>query len=194
MSNETGQVMRRKNPYVMMDVTSLRDKRLSWKAKGLMTYFLDKPDDWKFIMKAIYNASTDGERAVKAGLKELQKYGYLVRVGFRKNNRMDHFQFLVYEEPVEFPSEKTIYVDYEKWNKHLESGGSLDITLLGRFALVENELVENELVENVPTLLSIKGTKVLSTKNELKKDIYTDIGHADKKEFHFYNWLDNKGH
>jgi hypothetical protein len=192
MATETGQVMRRKNPYVMMDVTSLRDNRLSWKAKGLMTYFLDKPDDWKFIMKHIYNASTDGERAVKAGLKELQKYGYLVRVGFRKNNRMDHFQFLVYEEPVEFPSEKTIYVDYDKWNMHIHNGGSLDITLLVQNELVENELVENELVQNVPDLLSINSTKVLGTKNELKKDIYTDSGHAEKKEFQFYDWVNNK--
>jgi predicted transcriptional regulator len=38
---------------------------------------------------------------------------------------------------------------------------------------------------DLPNKYSIKNT-------QLKKDIYTDSGHAEKKEFHFYNWLDNK--
>lgn len=160
----TGNVMKKKNPYVMMDITSLRDTRLSWKAKGLMTYFLDKPPYWKFMIKAIFNASTDGERSVRAGLKELQKYGYLVRVAFRKNKKLSHYEFFIYEEPVAYPSEKVIYLDYDLWITNLKEGNIVDITLFAR-----NVHEQNVHEENGEPLVIINSTKELK-----EKDIYIE--------------------
>lgn len=53
------------------------DDRLSWKAVGLLTYMLTRPDDWAFRRSDITNRHTDGLAAVKSGLKELRAAGYL---------------------------------------------------------------------------------------------------------------------
>jgi hypothetical protein len=146
---QTGKVMKRKNPYMILDVTPFRDTRLSWKAKGLMTYFLDKPDGWEFILEHIYKQSSDGRTSVNSGLKELKKYGYIVRVAFRKNNKIDHYDFLVYEQPVAYPTEKDLHVDLEEWEKHLENGGSIDITLFAENRKPAKTRINTQVSENL---------------------------------------------
>ena len=175
MSTQAGRVMKRKNPYLMMDVTSLRDKNLSFKAKGLMTYFLDKPDDWIFRIKSIFDASTDGEVSVRAGLKELQKNGYLVRVAFRRDKKVDRYEFLIYEQPVSFPQEKPIHVDLEAWEEHLKTDGTLDITLFVRNLNSGNENSDN--------LNSAKGGGLISTNitKELKSPIIKQQQKLEKR-------------
>lgn len=130
--NETGRVMKRKNPYMIVDVTPFRDTRLSWKAKGLMTYFLDKPDNWIFILEHIYKQAPDGKASVRSGLKELQKYGYLVRVAYRNGKIIESWGWLVYEEPVIYPSEKPIHVEIDRWNTYLKNSGNIDITVFAK--------------------------------------------------------------
>ncbi len=56
-----------------------KDKRLSWKAKGLYLYLVSRPDGWDYYVQDIINRSKDGKDAVKSGLKELEEYGYLKR-------------------------------------------------------------------------------------------------------------------
>ena len=50
---------------------------MSWKAKGLMTYLLSLPEDWKIYVDEIVKHSTDGEAGLRSALKELIKYGYI---------------------------------------------------------------------------------------------------------------------
>ncbi len=139
---ETGRKMKRKNPFITMDVTSLRDTRLSWKAKGLMTYFLDKPDDWVYILEHLYKQAPEKRAAVASGLKELRTYGYLVNVAYRKGNRVASHGFLVFEVPVKYPSVSPIHVDKLAWEKHLiANDDDIDITI---FAKAEKERKERE--------------------------------------------------
>ena len=47
-TNETIiKIKKRVNPYTMIDSSIFTDNKLSWKAKGLLGYFLSRPDDWK---------------------------------------------------------------------------------------------------------------------------------------------------
>ncbi len=55
------------------------DDRLSWKAKGIYLYLVSRPDKWDYYIQDIINRSKDGKDAVKSGIKELEKYGYLKR-------------------------------------------------------------------------------------------------------------------
>lgn len=57
----------------------LNDPTLSWKAKGLFAFLASKPHKWDFSSKRMKNDSTDGYRAVLAGLRELEFSGYLAR-------------------------------------------------------------------------------------------------------------------
>ena len=58
----------------------IKDDRLSFKAKGLYTHLISKPDNWTFYIDEMVRSSKDGKSSVQSGLKELEKYGYLCRV------------------------------------------------------------------------------------------------------------------
>jgi len=52
------------------------DKSISLKAKGILIYLLAKKDGWRGQLYDIAKNSTDGEKSVRAGLRELVVAGY----------------------------------------------------------------------------------------------------------------------
>jgi hypothetical protein len=112
--------MKRRNPFVQIDRTTIDDPRLSWKATGLMTYFVSKPDGWIFLMDHIIKSKTDGEKSVRSGIKELKEAGYIVRAAFREGGKISKYEFFIYEEPVKHPSSKDIHIDLSLWKQYLE--------------------------------------------------------------------------
>lgn len=88
--------------YTTINNTICKDKNLSWKAKGIWLYAFSRPDDWSFHINDLANQSTDGKDAVQAGLKELEKYGYLVRVQKRdENKKFMSYEWTFFETPRE---------------------------------------------------------------------------------------------
>lgn len=69
--------------YTCINNTICTDSRLSWKAKGIWLYAFSRPDDWTFYLCDLVKQSTDGKDSVSAGLKELEKAGYLQRMRLR---------------------------------------------------------------------------------------------------------------
>jgi hypothetical protein len=118
IADQRGRVMKRKNPFIMIDRKPIEDSRLSWKATGLMTYFVGKPDGWEFQMSHIISSKTDGEKSVRSGINELKEAGYIVRVAFRKGGKVHDYEFFVYEEPVKYPTTKDLHIDLDLWEKY----------------------------------------------------------------------------
>ena len=56
-----------------------RDRRMSFKAKGIFGLISTHRDGYGLSIESIVSSSTDGVAAVRTGLKELEKFGYLVR-------------------------------------------------------------------------------------------------------------------
>jgi hypothetical protein len=56
-----------------------RTSQLSFKAKGLFGLLSTHREGWRMTVTDIARRSSDGESAVKSGLKELEKHGFLVR-------------------------------------------------------------------------------------------------------------------
>lgn len=86
--------------YTVMANYHLRDKRLSFRARGLLSTILSLPDDWDYSVKGLVTLAKDGFDSVKTTLKELEETGYLVR----KRDRNYHGQltkmiYTIYEEP-----------------------------------------------------------------------------------------------
>lgn len=102
------------NPYVIMNKTGLEDKRLSWKAKGILGYLLGQPDDWQIRMSHLVKQSTDGELSLKKGIQELKKYGYVVRVAVRSDGKIDRWETWVNEIPLSTPIPGFIHISCEK--------------------------------------------------------------------------------
>lgn len=74
---------KRENPYAQIDNRPLRDKRLSWRARGILAYLLTWPNDWKVMTANLVNQGTEGRDAVRAAFKELALFGYAVLVPSR---------------------------------------------------------------------------------------------------------------
>jgi hypothetical protein len=72
--------------YTVMDNTFIRDSRLSWKSKGVMSYLLSLPEDWKIYISELKSHSSDGETSLRSALTELEKYGYLRRVQLKEDD------------------------------------------------------------------------------------------------------------
>lgn len=71
---------KRKKRFSIIDNRVIEDKRLTWGARGLLEYMLSKPDDWKFYMsELITHSDNDGRDKTYGFLKELKKYGYVIR-------------------------------------------------------------------------------------------------------------------
>jgi hypothetical protein len=91
-----------KENYSTVNNTIIKDNRLSWKAKGIWLYAFSRPDDWIFYVADIIKQSTDGRDAVKAGLKELEEAGYLLK--YQKKNKdgtWGEMEWIFYETPEE---------------------------------------------------------------------------------------------
>ena len=88
------------NPYVMIDRRPIDNKNLSFKAKGILTYLLSRPDGWEVNLVDLANRSTDGLASIKSGVKELKDAGHLKHAGTRKaSGQFDTVIWEVYEVP-----------------------------------------------------------------------------------------------
>ena len=85
--------------YTIMSNYHLQDKKLSYKAKGLLSFMLSLPEDWDYSINGLVAISKEGVKAIKNILQELQKYGYLVIK--KKQNEIGQFEYdyLIYEYP-----------------------------------------------------------------------------------------------
>jgi DNA-binding transcriptional ArsR family regulator len=91
----------RRETFAVLDKYFIdNDDRLSWKAKGILTYLLAKPDNWRVCVADIAKRAQDGPRAVYSGLKELEQAGYVRRfVNRDAKGRITSWEIVVYERP-----------------------------------------------------------------------------------------------
>jgi hypothetical protein len=88
------------NPYTMVHNGIIRNPALSWKAKGIMLYFLSRPDDWTFYEKEVVRNASDGVSAYRAGIKELEAHGYVKRTQVKDDKgKFSHVLYEVFESP-----------------------------------------------------------------------------------------------
>ncbi|NBH62231.1 hypothetical protein D1155_11280 [Anaerotruncus sp. 80] len=86
--------------YTVMSNYHLRDKRMSLKAKGLLSYMLSCSDEWNFTVRGLEVVLKEGRDCIRAALEELQTLGYLVRVQQRtEKGNFDKIDYVVYEHP-----------------------------------------------------------------------------------------------
>ena len=130
--------------YVVMNRTALNDKRLSWKAKGIMAYLLSMPDDWVFYMEELMTHAADGRDSFRSGFNELKKAGYVERKPIKDEatKKIKEWETIVHEIPIE---------------------------PLTDIPEVEKPLTGNPQVEN-PTLLSTDINQVLNKPNTDQKE------------------------
>ena len=65
--------------YTVMSNQHLRDKRLSLKAKGLLSLMLSLPEDWDYTTKGLAKICKDGVDSICSTVNELEEHGYNIR-------------------------------------------------------------------------------------------------------------------
>ncbi|OOZ78774.1 DNA-binding protein [Bacillus cereus] len=98
--------VKKDNNYSVINNTGLKDKRLSWKAKGILAYILTLPDDWVFYREELSQHAKDGINSLRAGMQELKEYGYIKRFPVRdEKNKIVRWETIIYEIPLDdYPS------------------------------------------------------------------------------------------
>lgn len=88
------------NRYFMMNYHAVDNENLSYKALGILTYLMSKPDGWEANETDISRRHTDGASAVRSGVKELIDAGYMHRVAERDDGgQIIKWALNVYESP-----------------------------------------------------------------------------------------------
>jgi len=83
----------------MIDNAVLNDKRLSFKARGVLGYLLSKPENWEIRMNDLVAASPDGIHAAQGALKELQTIGYASLIPYKENGKLVGRRWILHETP-----------------------------------------------------------------------------------------------
>lgn len=93
--------VKKDNNYSVINNTGLKDKTLSWKAKGILAYALTLPDDWTFHISELAQHAKDGEDSLRTGINELKKAGYVKRYPVRdeQTKKITSWETEIYETP-----------------------------------------------------------------------------------------------
>ena len=92
--------------YTVMSNYHLRDKNLSYKAKGLLSFMLSLPEDWDYSLAGLCAISKESKDGIRTILKELQEYHYLVIEKSRNDKGLFEYNYLIYEVPHKLEVEK----------------------------------------------------------------------------------------
>ena len=138
--------------FTVMSNYHFKEKKMSLKAKGLLSLMLSLPDDWDYSIAGLTTLSKDGRDGVMSALGELEKFGYLERA--RVINDKGQFagvEYNIYESPQEKPvSEKP-----NQENSTLEKPNSEKTTQLNTNSI--NHLFDKLFIElntNDPELIA----------------------------------------
>lgn len=122
-------VSKKENPFAQIDKRPINEKRLSWKARGILCYLLSKPDDWQVnVWDLIKQSEKDGEAAVRSALKEMRQLGYMV-LKSKKNKvgKIEKWEYIIYENPVgDFPQVEFPQVDFPQVENQGLNNNELD--------------------------------------------------------------------
>ena len=120
--------------YTVISNHHLREKGMSLKAKGLLTLMLSLPENWDYSISGLASICAENETAIKTGLNELKKFGYLriskIFPNKKRGNKKIEYVYEIFEKPL-------------KEDKKQKEQKTEEQTL-------ESQVVENQGVENLP--------------------------------------------
>lgn len=86
--------------YTVMSNYHFKEKKMTLKAKGLLSLMLSLPNDWNYSVSGLVTLSKDGKDGVMSALAELEKFGYLTRVKLQnEKGQFSGIEYNIYEEP-----------------------------------------------------------------------------------------------
>ena len=172
----------RTSNYTVMSNYHLRDKTISFKAKGLLSMMLSLPEDWDYTLAGLTRISLEGKDAIRAAVVELEKAGYVTRS--RVRNEKGHLQgteYVIRERPV-FSAQPALEEPASE-NPTLE-----DTTQLNKD---KNKITDSQITESFPFPSSLPAATAPTTAQqpEAKERNRSRRGSMSKGEMDTYRGL-----
>ena len=169
--------------YTVMANFHLREKSMSLKAKGLLSWMLSNTDDWDYSIEGIVANCKENKTAIRTALQELVDFGYLEIKKLMPESYEDEsgnkqvvrsrieYEYIVHEEPIK--------------------NNSVNISIQD----IENVSVENHTQRNTKTS-NTKKKKKNSSKEELHSQEFSFGKQSKPKKENLYtkcmNMIDAK--
>lgn len=179
-NKDTGIIRRIKKERAFAQISNelINNNQLSYKALGILTYILSKPDDWEVYNSDLIREGIDGKESIRTGLLELKEKKYIqrYRVFNKKTSSVHHWETLVSEVP--FADEELISSVKETYAYDEEGKIIYKKVVLGNFEryvpvvinrevilLSENQKVEKKQKKN-PTIQKPKSRNPKTRKTD----------------------------
>ena len=157
--------------YTVISNYHLREKGMSLKAKGLLTLMLSLPENWDYSISGLASICAENETAIKTGLNELKKFGYLriskIFPNKKRGNKKIEYIYEIFEKPFDKRQKEQTTEEQTLESQAVENQG------------VENLPLESQAVENQGQL----NTKELNTNKLNTKEVSTKEYIHVKNEF-----------
>ncbi|MFF3441996.1 hypothetical protein [Streptosporangium sp. NPDC002721] len=85
--------------FTVLPNSSLRDRRLSFAARGLLSYLLSLPESIRQDIKTLAAGNPEGQEAIARAMRELITHGYLTRERVRNASGRISTVVDVYDTP-----------------------------------------------------------------------------------------------
>ena len=86
--------------FTVMSNHHLKNKKLSLKAKGLLSQILSLPAEWDYSLNGLAHINKEGKDSVREAIKELEREGYVVRTRIRDDKGLlGKAEYVIYETP-----------------------------------------------------------------------------------------------
>ena len=74
----------KRNNFTVMNNYHLRDKNISHKARGLLSFMLSLPEDWDYSLSGLVSISKENKTAIRTALEELKEIKIVVESNWRR--------------------------------------------------------------------------------------------------------------
>lgn len=91
----------REEGYIVMGNYHLKDRRLSLKAKGLLSLMFSLPSNWDYSILGLSSICVESRDTIRKILNELKVNKYLKVIETRDENGRFDYEYIIYEKPYE---------------------------------------------------------------------------------------------
>ena len=152
----------RTKDYTVMSNYHLRDKRLTLKAKGLLSQMLSLPENWDYTLSGLSQINQESIDAIRGAIRELEDAGYIIRSRERdKKGHLRGTEYVIFEQPQQhkqaLPTSENSILENPTLGKPTLDNPTLENPTLGKPTL-EKPMLEN------PTQL-IKDIQIIELQN-----------------------------
>lgn len=133
------------NNYTVISNTHLKERKMTLKAKGLLTLMLSLPPDWDYSIEGLISICVEGERAINSTLNELKEFGYLriEKLPPRKGKNQFEYIYNIYEKPLKKEERQLKNVEVQNvglqnvklQSEAVQNQGQLNTKLLNTYSL-----------------------------------------------------------